>query len=353
MKRFWFSQDTDRIRMGMPVGEGMGGGGYHINQASVCMQHTDVLLLVIIKTIFAHFDRRTVIRETWAARKNYHNSFVHVLFFFELAENKHIQESIERESAVCKDIVQYASQFPDHSNVTLKLSVAAEWVKDFCPQTKFVLVADDNVVVDIFKILPFLRQQLESPVSSSLTLCHFRTSASEMLSSKHEAEQETENFCSNEAFVVSPSVLDQLYLTVRQKGFDLHQHHVWLSQIATAAGIRFTNTSQHFAGARKKPSVLKTFMAMDYVSSSVMIGVVSEVFQGKEATIMRHIWRIIQEHHTKMQISNVYRAQFPPPKGHDLGGVKLMAVVLMCVDFVVVVVIFALIFCKRTRRKWW
>lgn len=329
-------------------------GAYNINQPSVCMLHSEVLLLVVIKTIFAHFDRRTVIRDTWGARKNYHGSFVHILFFFDMSDNRHIQESIERESIVYKDIIQYTEEFPDHSNLTVKTSVAAQWVSEFCPQTKFVLVADDNVIVDIFKLLPFLREQLELPVSNSIALCHYRTSASEMLGSRQEAFSDTDRpFCSNEAYVVSPSVLDQLYLTVKLKGMNIKQERLWLSEIAEAAGVKYTNTSQHFAGARKKPSVLKTFMAMDYMSSSVMIGIVSEVFQGKEATIMRHIWRIIQEHHTKMQISNVYRAQFPPPKGHDIGGVRFMAVVLMCVDFAVVVVIFAVIFCKKKRKKWW
>lgn len=336
------------------VGLDHGLDAYNINQPSVCMLHSEVLLLVVIKTIFAHFDRRTVIRDTWAARKNYHGSFVHVLFFFDMSDNKHVQESIERESMVYKDIVQYMEEFPDQSNLTVKTSVAAQWVSEFCPQTKFVLVADDNVIVDIFKILPFLREQLELPVSNSIVLCHYRTAASEMLTSKHEAVPDADHhFCSNEAFIASPSVLDQLYLTAKLKGMNVRQEHLWLSDIAKEAGVKYTNTSQHFAGAKKKPSVLKTFMAMDYVSSSVMIGIVSEVFQGKEATIMRHIWRIIQEHHTKMQISNVYRAQFPPPKGHDIGGVRFMAVVLMCVDFAVVVIIFAVIFCKKKRKKWW
>ncbi|KAL8570040.1 hypothetical protein ACOMHN_036317 [Nucella lapillus] len=346
--------------MGLPAESSMGldPGVYSLNQPSICAQHSEVLLLVILKTVFAHFDRRTVIRETWAARKNYHGSFIHVLFFFEMPDNKHIQESIQRESTLCKDIVQYTTEYPlEHTNLTLKTSVAAQWVSEFCPRAKFVLVADDNVVVDIFKILPFLRDQLEAGkrASTSIVLCHFRTSASEMLGTEHEeiTADEDHPFCSNEAYVASPTVLDQLYLTIKLKGMDLRQRRLWLSQVARAAGIHFTNTSQHFAGARKKPSVLKTFMAMDYVSSSVMIGVVSELFQGKEATIMRHIWRIIQEHHSRMQISNVYHAQFPPPKGHDIGGVKFMAIVLMCVDFAVVVVIFVLIFCKKKRKKWW
>lgn len=334
-------------------------GAYSINQPSVCTLHSEVLLLVAIKTVFAHFDRRTVIRDTWAARKNYDGSFVHILFFFGMSDDRHVQASIEREGAVYSDVVQYTTEFPaDHSNLTVKTSVAAQWVGDFCPRAKFVLVADDNVVVDIFKILPFLRDQLEPAASNSIALCHYRTSASELLPSKHKASADADmdrdhHFCSNEAYVVSPSVLDQLYLTAKVKGLNLKRGRLWLSEIATAAGVRYTNTSQHFAGSRRKPSVLKTFMAMDYVSSAVMIGIVSEVFQGKEATIMRHIWRIIQEHHSKMQISNVYRAQFPPPKGHDIGGVRFMALVLMCVDFAVVVVIFAVIFCKKKRKKWW
>ncbi|KAK7484077.1 hypothetical protein BaRGS_00024689 [Batillaria attramentaria] len=327
-------------------------GMYSINQPSVCIQHSEVLLLVIIRTIFSHFDRRTVIRETWAARKNYHGSFVHVLFFFGPSEDNHVQESLERESALYGDIVQYKTEYPNHSNLTLKTALASEWVGLHCMQSKFVLVADDNIIVDIFKLLPFLRQQLELPLSNSIVLCNFRTSRAEMILSKHNTISERErNFCSNEAYVASPAVVDQLHMTWQT--MTSHQKDVWLSSLAKAAGVKFSNTSQYFAGARKKPSVLKTFMAMDYVTSPVMIGIVSEVFQGKEATIMRHIWRIVQEHHTRMQLSNVYRAQFPTAKTNDTGSVQFIAFVLMFIDFLVVFVIFFVIFCRRKRKKWW
>jgi hypothetical protein len=310
-------------------------------------------LLVIIKTIFAHLDRRTVIRETWGARKNYHGSYIQVLFFFSTVDNKHIQESIERESGVYDDIVQYTKQYQDYSNLTEKMSMAAEWVERFCSRANFVLVTDDGVVVDVYKILPFLREIKDALTQKhSIALCHFRTSSREMLLTGNEGLlRDDHNFCSNEAFVVTPSVLDQLYITMKVKGLEMSHTPLWLSQVADAAGVKYTNTSQHFAGARTKPSVLKTFMSMDYMTSPVMVGVVSDIFQGKEATIMRHIWRIIQEHHTKMQISNVYKAQFPSNKGHDLAGVKLMALVFMGVDIVVVGIIFALIFCKKRRKK--
>ena len=161
-----------------------------------------------------------------------------------MSDNRHIQESIERESIVYKDIIQYTEEFPDHSNLTVKTSVAAQWVSEFCPQTKFVLVADDNVIVDIFKLLPFLREQLELPVSNSIALCHYRSSTSEMLGARQEAVADTDrHFCSNEAYVVSPSVLDQLYLTVKLKGMNVNkQERLWLSEIAEAAGVTYTNT---------------------------------------------------------------------------------------------------------------
>lgn len=315
------------------------------NQPIICVQHTEVLLFVVIHTVLAHFDRRMAIRDTWAARKNFHGSFVHVLFLLTTMDSKHEQELVDH-----GDLLHDSKEYLDHNNLTLKTSLASHWVHKLCPQAKFVMVADDNIVVDIYKLVPFLKTHLDLPVSNSLVLCNFRSFNAE-IPSESEASSITypkHAFCSNEAYVITPAVLNKLQKTSET----VRNTYTWLSDLAIAAHVTITNTSQHFAGARKKPSVLKQFMSMDYTSSPVMIGIISEVYQGKQATIMRHVWRIIQEHHSRMQISNVYRAQFPLPNNTDTSSVQFMAVTLMCIDFFVLFVIFVLIFCKRKRRKW-
>ena len=258
-------------------------GTYIINHPGVCVQHTDVLLLVVINSVFAHLDRRTVIRDTWSRKKNYHNSFVHVLFFLTKSENQHVQESIERENELYRDIVQYSNSITDHYNLTLKTTLAGEWSNKFCPDAKYVLVSDDNIVLDVFKILPYLREHMKSDVrSENIALCHYRSSGKEVMPINNLIQLDKyRNFCSNEAYVASPKVLDQLYLTLRLNNF-VNQDYLWLSDLAKASGIKYSDTSQHFAGARTKPTVLKSFMSMNYMSSTIMIGIVADTFQGEQ-----------------------------------------------------------------------
>ena len=53
---------------------------YLYNNPSICAQHRDVFLLLMVKTTFAHYVRRKTIRETWGAPYNMPNVVMPLVF---------------------------------------------------------------------------------------------------------------------------------------------------------------------------------------------------------------------------------------------------------------------------------
>ncbi|XP_067679218.1 beta-1,3-galactosyltransferase 1-like [Haliotis asinina] len=325
---------------------------YNINHPSLCLQYTEVFLLVAIRTIFAHYDRRMAIRETWGSKHTYKGLHIPLVFMFGAMGNKDIQNSIERENKIYKDIIQEDFMDSDN-NLTLKTAMSYKWASKHCPHASYVMVANDNIIVDIFKLIPYLKSQ--SPSADKFTVCNFQKCCeappqSRFLKSNYfKYYGRSEQVCSSDAYLAPIGVVDKLFqasLSTPRFGPD----QAWMGVVAREAGITFQNTASAFVGIDDKTPVLKKFMGVDYLTSPAMIGVVKDEFLGKEATIMRHLWRIIQEHHTRMQLSSVYHAQFPS-KSSDSSSVLVLAVSLMFVDLLVVVIIFLLIFCKKKHRR--
>ncbi|PVD23831.1 hypothetical protein C0Q70_17105 [Pomacea canaliculata] len=318
------------------------------NQSAVggfagCATHPEVLLVVVVRTIFAHLDRRTVIRNTWAARHRIHGHVMQTVFLFTHVQAP-VEASVLRESTIFGDVFhQFDEQDKVHANLTTKVRGAAQWVHAHCPQALFVMVSEDNVVVDVHKLLPYLHRYRNQLSANTTLLCNIVTKdrPSEYFHAVHA--------CQDDVFLAPTVVLDQLW-NAAETLVDLKGEEKItpvLSRLATAAGVSVGDMSPLFAGAVKKTSILKEFLGIGYHHSQVMVGMVPEDYQGKEAAIMKHVWRVVQEHHTRTQIFNVYRAQFPPSGPHETGNVQTMAMILLGVDLIIVLLVFPFILWKK------
>ncbi|XP_074539864.1 N-acetyllactosaminide beta-1,3-N-acetylglucosaminyltransferase 2a [Halichoeres trimaculatus] len=134
-----------------------------IDQPRVC-EDTPFLLLVI-KSLMPHFDRRQAIRETWGRAGVFANQTVATVFLLgsTLPSDHHpdLQGMLHHEGALHKDIIQwdYRDSF---FNLTVKEVLFLEWFSQNCSQAKFVFKGDDDVFVNTIRILEFLGNLSES-----------------------------------------------------------------------------------------------------------------------------------------------------------------------------------------------
>lgn len=130
-----------------------------IKQVRACA--TTPFLLLAIKSLIQHFERRQAIRETWGRARRYGNQTVVTIFLLgnssPLDHFPDLQWMLGREAELHKDLLQwdYRDTF---FNLTLKDVLFLEWFSHNCPHARFVLKGDDDVFVNTLRIIKLLEE---------------------------------------------------------------------------------------------------------------------------------------------------------------------------------------------------
>ncbi|KAK3593697.1 hypothetical protein CHS0354_013593 [Potamilus streckersoni] len=130
------------------------GSPYVLNNDKICAGvSNNFTFIVMVHTATDHFYRRSVIRETWANKNLLMNHGIRVVFLLGRPEDgQKVQAAIKYESDLHGDIVQ--GDFIDtYHNLTHKGVLGYRWITEFCLQAKFVIKVDDDIFVNIFKLL--------------------------------------------------------------------------------------------------------------------------------------------------------------------------------------------------------
>lgn len=128
--------------------------GHTNSNSNICPdQGENLQLLIIITSAPSHESARMAIRQTWghfAARRD-----VSIVFMLGSTINASYKDKIDKEEFLYEDILQ--GKFVDtYENLTLKSISMLEWVKNNCPKTDFVLKTDDDMFINIPRLLTFL-----------------------------------------------------------------------------------------------------------------------------------------------------------------------------------------------------
>ena len=124
------------------------------NESFCQTQNKNGLLLIAFVPISPqNFNQRHVIRSTWANHQLIKN--FRVVFMIGASSQREINDAIRNESITNGDIVQ--NNFTDsYFNLTTKTIMGFRWVSTYCSNAKYTLKVDDDVVVNINRLLKFL-----------------------------------------------------------------------------------------------------------------------------------------------------------------------------------------------------
>ena len=129
------------------------------------------ILVVLVASDPKRFDRRSTIRQTWGNCKRFMTLLsamrsrwsevmegkdpVRVVFLLGRRSDSRLQSAVDKEALVHRDIV--LGNFQDHyRNLTLKTLVGLKWACCNCKSARYVLKTDDDVFVNIFKLMKWL-----------------------------------------------------------------------------------------------------------------------------------------------------------------------------------------------------
>lgn len=122
-------------------------------------------LLLAVKSLAPHFDRRQAIRESWgktgmvAGRK-----VVTVFLLGNATSTDHfpdLSEMVRHETMLHGDILQW--DFRDtFFNLTVKEVLFLEWLHTSCPDVRYIFKGDDDVFVNTYRIVSYLASLSQS-----------------------------------------------------------------------------------------------------------------------------------------------------------------------------------------------
>lgn len=129
---------------------------YPITNPDAC-KDMDLFLLVLVFSSPANFTQRDAVRRTWANQTRVQGLPVRILFFLGSTETSFAQGDLIKESKSHGDIVQgHAVSDTSLRGPIERTVLALRWIIAFCPVSRFVLLTQDTVYVNLPAIGSYL-----------------------------------------------------------------------------------------------------------------------------------------------------------------------------------------------------
>ncbi|GFS24902.1 beta-1,3-galactosyltransferase 1-like [Elysia marginata] len=187
-----------------------------LNVPKAC-KDKEVDIVISVPSRVESFEQRQGVRETWGQIARDAANKTVLLFFFGETADQELQKKLENESRVYGDIVQ--ENFVDsYLNLSLKSVAIVRWTSLFCPHSKFLLKADDDMYINVPLLLSMLRIQLERGPLFILGRVHHGVSPYRYVSHKwfvpysQYKYKQFPNYVSGTAYSMSTAAAMRIYL---------------------------------------------------------------------------------------------------------------------------------------------
>ena len=172
-----------------------------------------VFLLILVFSAPANFDKRTIIRKTWATDPSLKIRWRSVFPLGQAAGDNVLNKKLEAEGMMYGDLIR-GSYNEHYQNLTFKTQMGLEWAAKYCADFQFLLKADDDVFINPYALIDHLRIP-DTPKTNLYTgSCRFGSGV--FRAGKNGVTWEEYNktryppFCSGPAYVLSSDVVYKL-----------------------------------------------------------------------------------------------------------------------------------------------
>ncbi|CAL9685595.1 unnamed protein product [Knipowitschia caucasica] len=119
----------------------------------------DIFLLLVIKSSPQNFERRQVLRQTWAEERSYWGKTIRRVFISGTRgsgeERRHLDQLLQEEGRTYGDLLQW--DFTDSFyNLTLKQLLFLDWFQTRSRRCRFLMSGDDDIFANTDNMVEFL-----------------------------------------------------------------------------------------------------------------------------------------------------------------------------------------------------
>lgn len=175
--------------------------------------------MIYIHSKAEHSEKRRVIRNTWASRSILERNRAKLLFITGKVNDDNLQAFLEAESKHYRDIIQ--GTFNDtYRNLTYKAITALKWVSTNCENAAFVLKTDDDVMVDINRLIGLLKSNIKPKYGIYNILAGYTWTNTSVVRQKDNKwytayseypEEFYHTYCAGLAYIMTPDVIKKFY----------------------------------------------------------------------------------------------------------------------------------------------
>ncbi|CAN8002822.1 unnamed protein product, partial [Ixodes hexagonus] len=218
--------------------------------ASECRSNLSYLFFV--HTAPGHFSHRNILREFIgnATLKSWYNWSI--VFFLGLAHDGKTMNNVLKEAAHNGDIVVFP-YMDTYRNLTYKFVYGMKWTMDNCPSAKYIVKMDDDILLNLYKLLEYLDQRTESE-QPAFHCCVWNgmpvlrhTKSPWYLSKKLYPKNMFPRYCSGSTVIFTSSVLRPLYNASFKFPFLSVDDALVTGEMAKIAGVGHVSLNKYYS----------------------------------------------------------------------------------------------------------
>ncbi|XP_024135270.1 N-acetyllactosaminide beta-1,3-N-acetylglucosaminyltransferase 3 [Oryzias melastigma] len=184
-------------------------------------------LLLVIKSSPQNYERREVLRKTWAQERMYKGAWIRRVFISGTSgagvEKHNLNKLLKLENEDHHDILQW--DFADSFyNLTLKQTLLLGWLEEQCPSARFLFNGDDDVFANTDNMVEYLQSINNSYGQKHLFTGHLLTTEKPVrwTGSKYfvplliQATNKYEPYCGGGGFLLSAYTASVIYKTSQE-----------------------------------------------------------------------------------------------------------------------------------------
>lgn len=283
-----------------------------LNTPNLCKE--GVYLLILVRSIPGNELRRKIIRRTWGSLKKVKDKLVRVAFLFgnnTEESNKYIQD----EHGEHRDVIQ--ESFPEsYKTLDLKTVMAWKWTVTYCPHAVFVIVCNDEIFVDIFKTVSYLKSLTETQYYDNVYTCwmeregHYpnrNVKHKHGVSLKDYPGKQYPAFCNGNGYIASQKIIRKLYnMSLDTPSF--MPDDVWTGVLSAKLGLLIINDHDRISVNQNDRFMPDYNTFLQYSSLRVLFFPLDRLPNKCEECVADHLWPKI------MQYNNLFMKFEHPPK---------------------------------------
>ncbi|CAN8002832.1 unnamed protein product, partial [Ixodes hexagonus] len=208
--------------------------------------------LFFVHTAPGHFSHRNILRRfignaTMMSEYNWS-----IVFFLGLSHDAKTMNSVLEEAAHNRDIVVFP-YMDAYRNLTYKFVYGIKWTMDNCPSAKYIVKMDDDIVINLYKLLGYLDQRTESEppafhccVWDGMPVIRHPKSPW-YLSKKVYPNNVFPRYCSGSAVIFRSSILRPLYNASFRVPFFSVDDALVTGEMAKLAGVGHVSLNKYYS----------------------------------------------------------------------------------------------------------